>query len=1128
MQQTQDDFEWLSARDAILRRPDTHAGTTQLKQIQRVVLAESGVTVVVEGDYCPALLKIFDEIFTNAIDHSVRDPKMTELHVSIEPDGLVVISNNGGTSIPTGLWGETGRHIPEIIFTELNAGSNLSVVNAHNVGGRNGVGATVAAIFSTKFSLEICNSVDGVKYEQLFEHNLGKVHPPRLTKYKNVKSKTTISFMPDYARLNMPNGLDANARALLVGRAVDATACTSVRVHVNSTVVPYKSFQAYATAFGGTVIGSDKVTSSPDDPNAIGCSIIVTNKADPPVQLCLVNGVRCTGTLFHAVMQNICAALVGKHKEIAKQAATIVSENVSVFVVARINTPDFGSQSKDLLETPVSKFGFTVPACTTISKRVVGLDGVTQQVQLRKGLADNKAAKKALTGNGGKLCKDIKKLERATEVGRGKQCTLWVAEGDSAKAMIVSGFAAIGRKYNGVYPLRGKLLNVYDSSATDALKNTEISELLAILNLDPTKTYDATSVKKLPYNLMVTTDSDDDGSHIFGLVMAMFYRFFPTVLRSQPGFVKRFVTPVVKVHLTARAAPMEFFALSAYRAWAAANASVKPSSIAYYKGLGTNTNAEAVAYFGNMSVYSKETLHTDECVNAMRVAFSKAKEQICARADLIRSISANATHDLYSANKFSMQQFCHEELPLFWQADNLRSIPSVIDGAKPSQRKVLFTILKRGKDAKHKVAQLAADVAKDCNYHHGEASLADVVTKMAQTQFGSNNLNLLQPLGQYGNRHGEKPSQPRYIFTKAQPWLQLLFHPDDRHVLCYLEDEGMSIEPDYFAPVLPLLLINGSEGIGTGFSTMIPPHALGDVIDRCLSICDHGIDTELDPLVPHVHGFTGETFVSDTSVEFFGVYTWIDATTVSITELPPGLKTNKLKDCLHDEACIDDVVPHHVGDTVDLRVKFKVDAIPPKDQLEKMLKLKSSMSLTNMHAFDAAGHMVKYASSLDILRAYARVRLDLYEARKAELIRKAQERIDSMMIKLGFMERVVAKEIKPFDTPRGELLTLLAPHGAELLALSLALLTPEGVAEYKEKIRALEAEVVSLGRMTAQGWWRDDIYALRDKIDCASVQAPPAKKRLAATVPDAAIKRKKTTEETGTTAEKDDPMDVVG
>lgn len=1143
-------YEWLAPREAVLRRPDTHVGAVTVRKVTRVVLGPDGRSPrTVSAGVSPALEKIYDEIVTNAIDHRERDKHMTELRVDVHPEsGTIVVTNNGKTAIPTGKWEGTDRHVPEVLFTELNAGSNLGEKNAHNVGGRNGVGGTVCNVLCKSFTIEVCNAEEGVRYVQTMTDNASCVPPPSISKYKLAKSRVRVSMLPDYERLGMPSDCMKNddLRALLVGRAVDAAACTDASVFVNDAKVgPFKSLKAYAEAFGGTLLGQDRsqgeegcyvhvVVTCGKEEKAEGDDEGTTGKDGlvPVVHSCFVNGVRCVGRLYDAVMAKLASPLT-KQGVAERVATTMISEHVSVFVVSRMNTPRFGSQSKDVLDTPPSKFGFEVPDLTSVAKRIASLSCVQIHVKMRKDLDEGKAARKAMKaeGLGGRSARHVKKYERASEVGKGKQCTLWIPEGDSAKAMIVQGFAVTGRRHHGVYPLRGKILNVHDLTLVDAMKNAEVCDLMHILGLDPTKTYDAASVRKLPYRIMVTTDQDDDGSHIFGLVTTIFYRFFPSILECCPGFIQRFVTPVVKVSRCSsvdgrgggRAAggterPLEFFSLSNYKMWVEeVQGGTLPRGLraSYYKGLGTNTNEEATHYFQNMTSYTKTAMHTAEATSCIRMAF--AKDQASKRKEHVDSMTASSTHALYSEPTFSISDFVKEELSLFWMADNVRSIPSVVDGLKPSQRKVLFTVFGSATNAKHKVAQLAGEVAKRTNYHHGEQSLGEVAIKLAQTFQGSNNVNLLKPLGQFGNRHGEKPSQARYLYTAATPQARSLFRSEDDVVLSYLQDEGHTIEPSYYVPVLPTILVNGCEGIGTGYSTSVPPHAVKDVLGACRSACDHvalhgepgekgtrgqdGRDEEEETdgsrvvasssllvhlrrtvrLVPHVRGFRGSVVCKDNGTHMFkGIHEWTDERTLRILELPPGVKTNAVKEHLQDQACVEDVVSHSTGKDVDLVVKFATTPVP--EGWEKLARLSSTLSTTNMHAFDASGRLRKYESTTEIVHEHAVQRLKAYRKRRDHMMSELASKMEATMRRISFLTRVVTRELDLVGTSRAVLREELGSHATELLSIPLDHITPEGVEEYRAKMRTYQSEWEAWEKLTSVDMWREDMDRLEEAL----------------------------------------------
>ena len=178
------------------------------------------------------------------------------------------------------------------------------------------------------------------------------------------------------------------------------------------------------------------------------------------------------------------------------------------------------------------------------------------------------------------------------------------------------------------------------------------------------------------------------------------------------------------------------------------------------------------------------------------------------------------------------KDFVNKELILFSVADCARSIPSMCDGLKPGQRKVLFSCFKRNLTQEIKVAQLSGYVAEKSAYHHGEVSLQGTIVGLAQNFVGSNNINFLTPNGQFGTRYGggSDCAAARYIFTNLSKVTRHVFNPDDDPVLNFLEDEGQSIEPEHYLPILPVCLINGADGIGTGWSTKIPQYNPREIV----------------------------------------------------------------------------------------------------------------------------------------------------------------------------------------------------------------------------------------------------------------------------------------------------------
>ena len=241
----------------------------------------------------------------------------------------------------------------------------------------------------------------------------------------------------------------------------------------------------------------------------------------------------------------------------------------------------------------------------------------------------------------------------------------------------------------------------------------------------------------------------------------------------------------------------------------------------------------------------------DEGRQLIDMAFNKKKADD--RKEWLRRFQPGTYMD-HRVKEIPIPDFINKELILFSMADNARSIPSSVDGLKPGQRKILFSCFKRNLRSEIKVAQLAGYVSEHSAYHHGEQSLCSTIVGMAQNFVGSNNLPLLDPIGQFGTRlqGGKDAASPRYIFTNLPSLARTIFHPSDDPLLTYLNDDGQNIEPEWYLPILPLLLVNGGDGIGTGWSTSIPNYNPRDVVHNLKRLMRN---EELEPIHPWYRGF---------------------------------------------------------------------------------------------------------------------------------------------------------------------------------------------------------------------------------------------------------------------------------
>ena len=544
-----------------------------------------------------------------------------------------------------------------------------------------------------------------------------------------------------------------------------------------------------------------------------------------------------------------------------------IKKSLWIFCKSLIVNPKFGSQTKETLKTKESEFegvknkGKQKFKCVLSEKFMKKLEK-SIIVNAIVAAADSKEQRQKARAGGKKKHKIvIPKLEDANWAGKGKkasECTLILTEGDSAKSLAMAGISVVGRDKYGVFPLKGKLLNVRDAGHAAFMKNTEIQNIMKIMGLQVGKKYD--DVNKLRYgHLMIMTDQDHDGSHIKGLIINFIHKFWPSLLRL-PGFLQVFITPIIKATKGTKK-PMVFYTMPEYEEWRnGLSDQGKSWRIKYYKGLGTSTSKEAKEYFKSIKQNTVDMLWTDEAVETNLVDMCFNKKRSDDRKQWIVSHEEGSFVN-FNSESMSVSDFITKELVLFSIADNERSLPNVVDGFKSSQRKVLFASFKRNLTHEIRVAQLAGYTSEHAAYHHGEASLCGTIVGMAQTFVGSNNINLLYPGGQFGTRFqgGNDAASPRYIHTQLSKFARLIFHPDDDALLTYLDDDGVSIEPKYYLPIIPMLLVNGAQGIGTGWSSSVPNFNPRDLIEniRKLINAEQPVMDDLSPMMPWYQGFQG-------------------------------------------------------------------------------------------------------------------------------------------------------------------------------------------------------------------------------------------------------------------------------
>lgn len=1083
----------------VLLRPGMYIGSVETTKDAMWMLAETpdadGVRRMKQQvvEYVPALYKIFDEIIVNAVDNKVRDPSMRRLDVVIDAGSKAngykpwISVHNDGRGIPVKFHKHEQVYVPELVLGHLLTGSNFDDSSARLTGGRHGYGAKLTNIFSQEFVVETGDTSTGLKYKQVWRNNMRERGEPEITKLgPNEQDFTRVSFSPDLAKFDMEK-LTTGMVRVLKKRVFDVAGCLSdVDVTLNGKKLPISGFESYLQAFQHSTttlpVGSLGVEEAPTG-EAVDYIYSRVNKrwqigvlpSDIGfVQVSFVNGMSALrgGTHVNYVADQLCRRIADhvnkKHAELNLTAAQ-VKPHLALFINCMIENPTFDSQMKEYMSSRPSTYGSTCILSERLSKLVISNSGIVERVVEAAKSKQRAALMKKVSSPRSRTSVNVPKLEDANLAGgaRSSECALILTEGDSAKALAVAGLAVVGRDKYGVFPLRGKFLNVRDATDAQLSKNAEFAHLCTILGLKMDEKYDTPEKRQqLRYGkVVIMTDQDHDGSHIKGLIFNLFHKFWPDLLESG-DFLSEFITPIIKVtprkgtssSKKSSGQVLSFFSLPEYHEWKQTQSveELKQHTIKYYKGLGTSTSVEGRQYFQDLGKHIVDfTWSGDRDGDALDMVFSKTRAGD--RKDwLLNAYSPESFLDT-SSGAVSYSDFVNKELIQFSHADNVRSLPSVVDGLKVSQRKVLFACLKRKLTKEVKVAQLAGYCSEHTAYHHGEASLHSTIVNMAQDYVGSNNLPLLVPSGQFGTRlqGGKDAASPRYIFTLLQKHTRMLFPEDDDALLQYVDDDGFPVEPVHYVPIIPMLLINGSEGIGTGWSTSIPSYHPIEVIDNLLRLLDAGDSMEtpkdvvaLEKMTPWFKGFQGE--IRQTGEQAFtsrGKVSQVNTTTLRISELPVGKWVEDYKKYLWDlvgKKTIRSFSEHHTErdvrfdvtltrqDLTKLMSGHNDDEDATNEALVKLLKLESSINTSNMHAFDANGKLTRYDSSEDVLRAFYGVRLALYAERKAFLEKKQTRDVLKLHNRIRFIQEVSDGELQMVlkeRLPKSRLVALLKDRG---------------------------------------------------------------------------------------------------
>lgn len=1083
-------YEKLDPITHIHRRPDMYIGSIRnIKRDEWISGDESFDKIYYEEDveYNPGLYRIFIEVLSNVIDNVWRsqqekkDCKRIEITICESTGEMSVL--NDGLIIPIENHPEFNIPIPELIFGHLLTSTNYNDNEERLTSGRNGLGVKLTNVFSKEFRIEIANH--DKSYKQKWRNNMTITEKAQIKNKKNNKEYVKISWIPDFEKFNL-TGYTKEMIKLFYKYCIDVAMICKIPVKINNHKVHIKNFMDYVKLYN--------IEEKIQIENNKNLEIILSSSTNGYQEIVFTNGIynRDGGNYVDIIINDILRQLLSKMKSNGKIHLRELKNHFMIFVNAKISNPEFNNQSKDRVMSPsLIPFSLDKKYITSIMKWKWKQD-IEQLIEMKEIKDIKKNEKKKIR---------IESYDPANYAGHSKyakDCTLILCEGLSAKTFAVIGIEIgwnnkKGRDFFGIMPLRGKCLNVRNATLNSITNNKELMDIANILGLKYKTDYsnDTNFANDLNYGkVLILADADVDGRHITSLLLNYFDVLYPSLLKRK-DFLYMMMTPIAKIKDTT------FYNEYEYHLFLKKNQE-KNFSVKYYKGLGTSSNEEVKHTFGKKIV---QFLYDQEASPTLNKVFHQKFSN--ERKNWLEAF--DPTKYIIPTHTYNITDFINYELIRYSIDDCRRNIPNLFDGFKLSQRKIMYSLLKKKlfyNTKSMKVAQLAGYVAETSNYHHGEQCLYDTIIKMAHSFVGSNNLPLLYPDGQFGSRSygGKDAANGRYIFTKFHNYIPILFSEDDYDLLNFIYDDNEKVEPEFFMPIIPMIFINGcNTGIGTGWSCNMPCYNIQTIIEFIIKWINSKYNTntvfnadEIDNLIPYYSGFKGTIEkINENKFISKGIFQVKDKNKniYQITELPIGIWTDRYKEFLED---LNDKkkIKHLKNFSTQDAVHFEFIVCDDSILNYEYLKLSSFIHLSNIVLFDKNFKLKKFSKLSDIFISFCHERFYFYELRKKNCLDKLQHQLILHSNRLRFIQYIQNKKLSLFDLDDDQINDFLIKYKFDhidnsynyLFEMSLSQITKTKIEKLKSLIDNIKSQIKTLSETSEGDLWKHDLSNLKKNI----------------------------------------------
>ena len=1077
---------------------------------------------------CDGLMKLLAEILSNVVDNSKRDPPMTSIRVTFAESGEITVWNNGD-HIPVTVDRDEKIYIPELIFGVLRTSSNYDTTRIG--GGTNGYGTKVVNIFSKVFKVSCYDPINKRLYSGEWDGSMHLVSS-NVTRKTLIDGYTKVSFIPDWEIFKFKK-YPSYYPQLIRRCCFETSMHTGLSVRYtgpdgSTEIIKSPSLSAYAGLYIGTRIKrkvefsvnskylhTDKNTKETVTRTIHSDVVVAEVPSDSGMEgfqyVSFANGIftRLGGLHVDGWANKIANSLKPKLEEKKISTTQAKIKNV-LFVLVSVwcEDPEFDGQQKTRFTYPPLNLGKIKLDADSLDEMVrwpaIKKLRVSAVVELGADIVERKAMKGGTTTRDRKL--DDANWAKSKDWKKRAQTRLIITEGDSAKGFAKKG--GLNRDIYGFLPIRGKILNMQKATKTRTENSDVIKSIKHALGLVMGKKYESDTEKRLLRfgGLEIATDADVDGTHIGALLVNFFWKCFPALLSC--GYVTFYMTPAVKVNMPNKKS-MIYWYEEEFKNWffslSPEQQNKVKSHIKYYKGLGTHDSKGSREYFRNpRKMHLKLDSGADD---AMRLAFSSNTND---RKTWIQSYDPTAKRDTRikmventTIENRTVSNYINRDLILHANDNCGRTIPRMEDGLKPVQRKVIWYMIKKRVYKETKVVQLAGAVMKSAGYHHGDTGLYETIAGMAQDHPGSNNCPLIIPMGQFGSRDegGKDAAQPRYISTALRTYTETLFSPYDYPL--YTSDivDGNSVEPIYYLPILPLLLLNGCQGIGTGYSGDWPSY---NPVSIAKWIIAWITDKDKNELIPWWRCWTGTVELPENAKSWFlyGKFEYINGK-VTVTEIPWTMATDDYKywlECNRDgvvykknetkadkkekrESKEPKVVSSFDNYSTEITPRFEIEWCGKDEPTHSNLRLIGKFKAKNMVAFDHNGRIKNYGSVVEYLEEWCELRKQLYIDRRIYQLGQLTLEIGWAKARIEFLRLVREKEIDVANMTKVDLNDELTKREFPKKEDSFKYLTDLKLSSFlKEKFaklqKALDELVAKKNELEGTSWdkiWRKEI-----------------------------------------------------